>query len=67
LWELFGPDDQAGLKTLLHEVAEHLFTLVDNTSLSADSCRGVRGFAAVVGTIVMYLNPGIYIEFVSAS
>jgi hypothetical protein len=62
LWELFGPDDQAGLKTLLHEVAELLFVLLSDMPLSPESCRGVRGFAAVVSTIVAYLNPGIYMS-----
>jgi len=62
LWELFGPDDQASLKNLLHEVAALLFELVNSLPISVETCIGVRGFAAVVGTIVTYLNPGINIS-----
>ena len=59
LWELFGPDNPAGLKSLLHDVAALLFVLVDHLPLSAESCRAVRGFAAVVSTVVTHLSPRI--------
>jgi hypothetical protein len=62
LWELFGPDNPASLKTLLHDVALRKFLLSPGTLLSVDSCREARGFAAVVSTIVTYLNPRINIS-----
>jgi len=59
LWDLFGPDSPSALKALFRDVATLLFVLVDNLPLSPSSCQSVRGFAAVVSTIVTHLSPQI--------
>jgi hypothetical protein len=59
LWERFGPDNPLRLKALLLDVASTLFCLDQHLPLSTDTCRSVRGFAAIVETIVSHLTPKV--------